>query len=252
MNGTHLTILTGASRGMGEGIARALLAPGHQVIGLSRQVNASLRDAAHEAGAAIEQWAVDLADAPAAADRLEAWLRAQDGARFASVTLINNACIVPSPGPLEGASTAELSNAMRVGLEAVVLLSAAFVRATADWPGPRKLLQISSGLGRRAMAGSAAYCAIKAGMDHLARAMALEQAAVPNGVKVVSLAPGVIDTGMQQALRSADPRVFPERERFVQLHAQDQLDSPATAAAKVLKFLARPDFGSDPVTDVRG
>jgi len=102
------------------------------------------------------------------------------------------------------------------------------------------------------MAGSTAYCASKAGMDHFSRALALEQAERPNGARVVSLAPGVIDTDMQQQLRDADPAQFPERERFMQLHAQGLLDTPAQAAAKVLAFLQRPDFGSEPVADVRG
>jgi NAD(P)-dependent dehydrogenase (short-subunit alcohol dehydrogenase family) len=158
---------------------------------------------------------------------------------------------VSAPGPLEDTADAELSTALRVGLEAVVLLSSAFLGATADWPGRRKLLNISSGLGRRAMAGSAGYCAVKAGMDHFSRAVALEQAALPNGAKVVSLAPGVIDTDMQKQLRAADPAKFPERERFVQLQQQGQLDTPAQAAAKVVAFLARPTFGADPVGDVR-
>ena len=59
-----------------------------------------------------------------------------------------------------------------------VLLSAAFVAATRGWTGSRRVLNISSGLGRRAMASSAAYCAVKAGMDHFSRAVALEEAAV--------------------------------------------------------------------------
>jgi NAD(P)-dependent dehydrogenase (short-subunit alcohol dehydrogenase family) len=132
-----------------------------------------------------------------------------------------------------------------------MLLASAFLRATAGWALPRKLLFISSGLGRRAMAGSASYCAAKAGMDHLARAMALEEAALPNGARVVSLAPGVIDTDMQVQLRQADPARFPERERFVGLKTAGQLDSPAEAAAKVLRTLDRDDFGSNVIADVR-
>jgi benzil reductase ((S)-benzoin forming) len=132
-----------------------------------------------------------------------------------------------------------------------VLLSAAFLQGTAGWPGHRKILHISSGLGRRAMAGSAVYCAAKAGMDHLARALALEQATLTNGAHVVSLAPGIIDTDMQVQLRGADPAAFPERERFAQFKSQGQLDSPDTAAAKVLAYLDRADFGSNPVADVR-
>ena len=140
---------------------------------------------------------------------------------------------------------------MRVGLEAPLLLSAAFLRATAGWTVPRRVLFISSGLGRHAMAGAATYCATKAGLDHLARALALEEATLPHGAKVVSLAPGVIDTGMQVQLRGADPALFPARERFVALQAAGQLDSPAQAAIKVLAYLGRSDFGANPVADVR-
>lgn len=132
-----------------------------------------------------------------------------------------------------------------------MLLTAAFLHATSGWAAPRKVVLVSSGLGRRAMAGSASYCAAKAGLDHLARAVALEEAAKPGGARVVSLAPGVIDTDMQVQLRSADPTRFIERERFAALHRQAQLDTPAQAAAKLLAFLDRPDFGDNPVADVR-
>ena len=115
----------------------------------------------------------------------------------------------------------------------------------------RQVLLISSGLGRRAMAGSASYCAAKAGLDHLARVVALEESGLPHGARIVSLAPGVIDTDMQVQLRSADPALFPERERFVGLQTAGQLDSPAQAAAKVLRYLDRADFGANPVADVR-
>jgi benzil reductase ((S)-benzoin forming) len=81
--------------------------------------------------------------------------------------------------------------------------------------------------------------------------VALEEAARPGGVRIVSLAPGVIDTDMQFQLRTADPASFPERERFLGLKAGGQLDSPSQAAAKLLTCLDRADFGSNPVGDVR-
>jgi benzil reductase ((S)-benzoin forming) len=112
------------------------------------------------------------------------------------------------------------------------------------------VLLVSSGLGRNAMAGSASYCAAKAGLDHLARAVALEEAAKSSGAHIVSLAPGVIDTDMQMQLRSADTR-FSHCERFATMKSTGQLDSPAQAAGKVLAYLARADFGSKPVADVR-
>ena len=248
----QLTILTGASRGLGLAMARALLQPGQELLTIARHPDEALLAEARRAGVPLTQWPLDLADAVTAADRLSAWLGQVDGSRFAAVRLINNAALVTQPGPLEDTPHAELSKAARVGLEAALLLTASFLKATAGWSADRRVLNISSGLGRRAMAGSAAYCAVKAGMDHFSRAVALEQAQQPNGARIVSLAPGVIDTDMQQQLRGADPDRFPERERFAQLKAQGLLDTPQEAAAKVLAFLDRPDFGDEPVADVRG
>ena len=134
-----------------------------------------------------------------------------------------------------------------------MLLCAAFLGGTKDWGEmPRKVLNISSGLGRRAMASSSAYCAAKAGMDHFTRCLALEENHVANGAAVCSLAPGVIDTDMQVQLRSANTAQFPDQDAFAALHEKGQLSSPADAARRLLAYLNRPDFGSEPVADVRG
>jgi benzil reductase ((S)-benzoin forming) len=243
----HLTILTGASRGLGLALAAQRLAKGHRVLAISRQVPAL---AVPPEGDLIA-WTADLADAAPVAARLEQWLGDQDAERLQSATLINNAGVLSRLAPLAANEAADLANAIRVGLEAPLLLTAAFLRATAGWRAPRKVLMISSGLGRRGMAGSASYCAAKAGLDNLARALALEEAARPHGARVVSLAPGVIDTDMQMQLRDADPALFGERDFFRGLETGGALESPAAAAAKVLGYLARPDFGDEPVGDTR-
>jgi NAD(P)-dependent dehydrogenase (short-subunit alcohol dehydrogenase family) len=248
---TPLTLLTGASRGMGLAMARQLLAAGHTVIGLSRQISPELAAAAAAQGAVLQQWPVDLADAPAAAARLADWLRAQAPDAFTSATLINNAGVIARIGPLSEAEPADLAHALRVGLEAPMALTAAFLGATAHWTVPRKVLNISSGLGRRPMASQAAYCAAKAGMDHFTRCLALDEALKPHGARVCSLAPGVIDTDMQVQLRGADAAAFPDRDSFTGLKDKGLLTRPEDAAARVLAWLARPDFGAQPVADVR-
>ncbi|MBB4843905.1 NAD(P)-dependent dehydrogenase (short-subunit alcohol dehydrogenase family) [Paucibacter oligotrophus] len=249
----QLFIITGASRGMGEAIARQLLNPEHLVIGISRRRSAGLDAAAQALGAELQQWELDLAEPLAAAQALQQWLEAQPQPqhRFSQACLINNAGVVTAPGPVEEASLAELSNALRVGLEACLLLSSAFLRGTAGLGRARRVLNISSGLGRRAMAGAAPYCAAKAGMDNLSRAMALDEAAKPDGAAIVSLAPGIIDTEMQVQLRGGDPAKFPDQAVFANFKNAGLLSSPEDAAAKVLKFLARPDFGSTVLADVR-
>jgi len=250
MTASTLVILTGASRGLGHAMAANYLARGAFVLGLSRGQAADLSAAA---GGGLEQWHADLAEPLPLAERLGAWLAefARRGAP-ARVRLIHNAATISDPGDVVDTAATDLARSLRIGLEAPVALTSAFLRATAHWSATdRRVLFVSSGLGRRAMAGAAAYCAQKAGLDHFARALALEEQARPGGARVASVAPGIIDTDMQKQLRGADPARFAAQGTFAGFHSSGALDSPATAAAKVIALLERPDYGANPVTDVR-
>lgn len=248
----HLILITGASRGMGRAIAEQLIDRGDQVVlTMSRHTVDAMQEQAEKKHVHLEQWAVDLAHGEEVSGRLRAWLQALDPKGYSSVTLINNAASLSGLGPLGEAEPADLAVGIRVGLEAPMQLTAVFLGATAAWTVPRKVLNISSGLGRRAMASSANYCAIKAGMDLFTRCVALEEAPKPNGAKVCSLAPGVIATDMQVQLRAAPVEKFPDVGNFVAMHEKGILASPEDAARSVLAYLAREDFGSNPVADVR-
>lgn len=248
---TKLFIITGASRGMGFCLAEQLLAPGHSLLCISRTSSVELDNHALQRGASLQQWSSDLSDPQPVAAQIGQWLDAHDASQIGSVCLINNAGVIPPLTPLCESEPAALSQALRVGLEAPMVLTAAFLSSTRQWSASRKVLNISSGLGRRPMASQAAYCAAKAGMDHFTRCLALDEAAQPNGAKVCSLAPGVIDTDMQLQLRSANPARFPDQDNFQRLKENGQLTSAHEAAASVLAFLDREDFGSQPVADVR-
>lgn len=247
----QLYILTGASRGMGLAMAEQLLARQNQLLCISRQTNPALAIYAGAQGCSLTQWCADLAEPVSVAGELFSWLSSLDPKKLLSATLINNAGMIPALVPLRTASAFNTAQALRVGLEAPMLLTAAFLKATQAFSVPRKVLNISSGLGRRPMASQAAYCAAKAGMDHFTRCLALDEASQPNGAKVCSLAPGVIDTDMQTQLRAASLADFPDRAGFEILKRSGQLSSASDAAKRVLAWLHRPDFGQNPVADVR-
>lgn len=178
---TRWAIVTGHSRGMGEAMAQQLLTEGHAVLGIARSASAGL-ELCSSSAAPLEQWQCDLTDAAAVADRLGEWLAALEPNVTESIVLINNAALLSSIAPLHTVPEAELVSALRVGLEAPVLLTRAFLAATQlwvdkqAWTGERKVLQISSGLGRSAMASQASYCAVKAGLDNFASRYMLRHA----------------------------------------------------------------------------
>ena len=226
----HLYLITGASRGMGLAMAQQLLSAEHTLLCISRHRNDDLANQARALGCALEQWPLDLAHGVQAAARLRQWLAALAANSFASATLISNAGVLPDIAPLSASDPLDLAHALRVGLEAPMVIAATFLAATQGWGVARKILNISSGLGRRAMASQAAYCAAKAGMDHFTRCLALDEVLKVNGAKVCSLAPGVIDTDMQLQLRETTGSVFPDQEFFANLKQSAQLTAPADAA----------------------
>jgi NAD(P)-dependent dehydrogenase (short-subunit alcohol dehydrogenase family) len=245
-----LTILTGASRGLGAAIAEQLLHRGAVLLTMSRHRNDALDARAAAVNASLEQWDIDLDDGTAASAQLEQWLQKQT-ATFSSATLINNAAIAGKPAPIDEHAADTLVAVLRVGLEAPMLLTRAFLRATREWNSVRRVLNISSGAGKKPLAANAAYCAAKAGLDHFSRVVAIDEARHSNGAKIVALAPGLIDTDMQTDLRESDPRAFPDQPRFAAMKANGELATPQDAAAKVLAYLARADFGLSSVADVR-
>jgi benzil reductase ((S)-benzoin forming) len=249
---THLYIVTGSSRGLGQAIAKQLATAGHQVVGIARQQ--SLELASLEVTYPVKQWKADLADAQGIAEQLERYLTTalvSIQEPIASATLINNAAYLVEPASLGAQVNADIVRAIEVGVTAPLLLCNAFLRATQSAAIQKSIVNISSGLGRRAMAGSTSYCAIKAGMDHFTRALEMEQQEMKHPTRVCSLAPGVIDTDMQVQLRGASPEAFSGRQNFQDLKDKGQLDSPATAAAKVVAYIARKTFGKQVIADVR-
>lgn len=231
MPSAPIAIVTGHSRGLGAAVADQLHGAGWQVLGISRKAR----------GAPFEEWRADLADPLPVAERLQTWLAGRTAAR---VLLVNNAALVTEPGPVQGVPLAALSGSVRVGLEAVLLLSAATL-AGAQGCADLRIVNVSSGLGRRPMAGAAPYCAVKAGMDLLSRAMQLD------GARVVSLAPGIIDTDMQQQLRAGQPSRFPDVERFREFKACGALQSCEDTAQRLIAHALRDDFGNEALADLR-
>lgn len=248
----HLYILTGASRGMGLALANQLLHRGATLLTISRNPAHMLHAQAVAHNAGLYQWSYDLSVPQGAADQLLQWLPQQwQRQPPLSATLINNAAIIPTIAPLSASDWSQIGSALRVGLQAPMLLTSAFLQATQDWCIPKKVLNISSGLGRRAMASQATYCAIKAGLDNFSSSVALEESLKPHGARICALAPGVIDTDMQVQLRSACIASFPDAQRFADLQAQGLLTSAQDAATQVLAWLDRMDFGSQVIADVR-
>jgi NADP-dependent 3-hydroxy acid dehydrogenase YdfG len=236
-------IVTGHSRGFGEGIAAALLERGVEVLGVSRRGNDVL---ASTHGARLRERHLDLSDAAATAEWLARGELRQFVADARTACLVNNAGLLQPIGPLQEQDSIEVWRAVSLNVGAALALSAAFVRAT-ERCDERRILHISSGAGRKAYAGWSVYCATKAALDHHARAVELDRS--PR-LRICSLAPGVIDTDMQAEIRSTTADRFPEKERFVAMKREGSLRDPRRVGHMAVEHLLSAGFGRDVVSEL--
>ncbi len=237
-----VAVITGASRGLGAGLAVHFAAAGMH-LGLCARHRPNLvvatRPTAREgrvvSAEAPLRAAVDVTDHAALAEFLDHVVE-----RFGRIDLwVNNAGVLAPIGPLAQARPDEAAQNIAINVTGVLHGSALFARHVRARPGGGVLINITSGAGTKPYAGWAAYCAAKAAVDQLTRVVALEEAAHGVG-RPSAVAPGVVDTDMQAAVRASSAADFPEVARFRQIATEEAFNSPGWVAEHLLAIAFGP------------
>lgn len=242
---TPVAVVTGASRGLGAGLAESLAQAGF-ALGLCAR---NRPDVPPGAPGGLSR-SVDVRDPVAVAE-----FAARVTDEVGPIDLwINNAGVLDPIGPLREAPVGALTTHVEVNLLGVMWGTRTFAGLVHDRDEPGTLVNISSGAARGIYEGWAAYCATKAAIDQLTRVVAAEEAG--HGMSAFSVAPGVVDTDMQALIRSTPAERFPSVERFHQLAEHDAFNTAAWVGEQVLDLhratnaKARPSWienSADPV-----
>jgi benzil reductase ((S)-benzoin forming) len=230
--GSEFYLITGTSRGIGEALARKLLAEGHRVLGLSRSRPGALVSERYH------HLSFDLSDTSRISQVMEEVDRIFDGQHFDFVCLVNNASATEPVGPIETCPAGEIEAHIRIGLVAPMILTSLFMRRFAAGKMRKKVAFISSGAAFRPMPDESAYCGAKAGLHMFAQCVGLEQGERDHAFELISIGPGMVDTAMQQAVRSKSSDEFALAGFFKQAFEDGRLQDPAEVAEKICGILA--------------
>lgn len=220
----RVALVTGASRGIGEATARALDAAGARVVLVARD-GGSLDMVAAEFLHEPLVVAADLSDAGEVSRLASAAL---DAAGRVDV-LVNNAA-AGLRVPVGTTDAAVVDRLLALNVRAPILLAAAFAPRMAE-AGGGSIVNLSSISGLRGAPHRVAYAATKGALDAATRALAMELG--PVGIRVNSVAPGVVDTAMWAANKKV-PGVVESVEALTPL---GRWGTPADIA-DVIVFLA--------------
>jgi benzil reductase ((S)-benzoin forming) len=230
-----VAVITGASRGIGKGLA-ARFAERGMALGLCARSTPQVPPGAADRAVAAS---VDVTDAAAVDDFTAAVADA-----LGPIDLwVNNAGVLAPIGPLRDADPAELDTHVRVNVLGVLLGGRAYARHVRSRPGGGALVNVSSGAATSAYPGWAAYCGSKAAVDQLTRVVAVEEADA--GLRAWAVAPGVVDTDMHTMIRATPAERFPPVERFHRLARENAFNSPEWVADRLLLLAFMPTTGSD-------
>ena len=163
-------VVTGASRGIGEAIARACLDQGASVVLASRKQ----ADLDRVVSSLPAERALAVACHTGKAEEVDA-LIAKAVDRFGKVDgLVNNAATNPYFGPLIDIPDAAIEKTLEVNVRGYLYAARAFVKHAQKRGGGGAIVNVSSTFGQKAAAGLSHYAASKAALDHLTRCWALE------------------------------------------------------------------------------
>jgi NAD(P)-dependent dehydrogenase (short-subunit alcohol dehydrogenase family) len=180
-------VVTGASRGIGAATARALDRAGAQVALVARDAEA-LSGVASELDHKPLVIRADLRDAGAPTA-----IAAQVLDDLGSIdVLVNNAASAARLSTVE-TDSAMIDEILAVNVRAPLLLIAAFISALVA-SGHGSIINLSSVSGLVGTPNRAAYAASKGAIDAATRSLAIELG--PSGIRVNSVAPGVVDTAL--------------------------------------------------------
>lgn len=215
-------LVTGAGSGMGAATAR-LLAEDGATVAVTDVNLASAEAVAHEIGAGAQAFHLDVGDAKSVADALAsivAWMGGVD-------ILVNNAGIAGFL-PIDHADYEQLwERIVRVNATGQMRVIRAALPHLRGSRHPR-IVNIASTEALGATALDSAYCAAKAAVTGLTRALAVELG--KEGITVNCVCPGPIDTGMTQNVPEDDKAVYARRRTALRRYGRPEEVAHITVA----------------------
>ena len=217
-------LVSGASRGIGEAIARLLASQGARVVCTSRKLEGceAVAAAIRADGGQARALAMHVGD-PAA---IEAAFAALDADDWVPDILVNNAAANPYFGPMLEQDLGSFEKTVEVNLRGYFWSSVQAARRMKARGAGGCIVNIASVNARRAAPGQGVYSMTKAGIVNLTEGFAKELAR--DGIRVNAVLPGLTDTKFASALTS-NPKILGMMMQLTPLNRVAQPDEIAPA-----------------------
>jgi benzil reductase ((S)-benzoin forming) len=237
-------IVTGATRGLGESIAKLFIEKGIGLINVSRSDNERLQMLAGEKEVSYDFLQCDLAQS----GETEAVFREAGKKVFGynpgRVYVVQNAGVVTPINPSGEVENHALETSVHINLLSPMIASNEMIKAARGSDSKMIMINISSGAGSRPVYGWSTYCATKAGVNMLTETVSLELSKKHSRHQAIAFSPGVMDTDMQGEIRSSSKEAFADVESFQRYKEEGMLRETDTVADALVKLVTESELES--------
>ncbi|WP_426756184.1 SDR family NAD(P)-dependent oxidoreductase [Myxococcus sp. Y35] len=221
--GGRRALVTGASGGLGLHFAEVLAQAGAEVVLAARRMDTLAAEVERLRGLGLRAHAVSL-DVTQAESVSAAVAEAEALTGGVVDVLVNNAGVSGQHFFLQ-VEEAEWDTVVDTNLKGAYLVARAVARRLTERGAPGSIINVASILGLRVSGSVSPYCASKAGLIHLTKAMALELAR--HRIRVNALAPGYIETDFNRVFFAGEAaKKLVSRIPFRRLGQMQELDGP--------------------------
>ncbi len=225
---SKILIITGGSKGIGKGIVNAYIENGWSIFSLSRSINDNFKG--------VNQIEIDLCDGNNIEQIFQSVLEKFEYNTIEYITLINNAGSIGEVNRIENIPETDIKATFQLNTIVPIQLSRLFIQKTKDWKARKSIINISSGAAVSPKYGWSIYCSSKAAIDLFTQSVALEQNFVENGVELKVVYPGIVDTAMQEKIRSQSKDSFMDVDKFIDFKTENKLNDISTVGKEVYKI----------------
>ncbi|PPA70590.1 SDR family NAD(P)-dependent oxidoreductase [Jeotgalibacillus proteolyticus] len=230
-------IITGASKGLGAAIGEHLLDHEYSLVDVSRTGSTLLKNKAAQKGLTYSHKKIDLSQLEETQAFIPSWFEETKDQPIEELLIIQNAGIVDPIQTVGNLDPHTIQKAAQTNYIAPVLITNAAFKHAEEKGIPATVVNITSGAADKPNHGWSIYGSTKAALNLFTETAALEQDKLKTKNKIISFSPSIMDTDMQNTIRSSTSDAFAAVSAFQAYKEQGKLRKPETVGKALVDLL---------------
>ncbi|MFF2446847.1 (S)-benzoin forming benzil reductase [Neobacillus sp. NPDC058068] len=216
-------VITGASKGLGEAIAKRLIHEQIAIVSVSRTENKEIKKLALENDLYYKHYSCNLSLEKEVQEVFMEIAHSLFQKEPQEILLFNNAGVVEPIETVGNLDQTPIISNIQVNLIAPILISNLFFNKAQSTNTKIQVINVTSGAAVHPIEGWSVYCSSKAGLNMFTQTAALEQLNLKTNNTIIAFSPGIMDTNMQESIRSSSKTAFKDLDRFIEYKEKNML-----------------------------